>query len=599
MLFRRKGFFMEAKWTVYAKRADFKAIGEKYNIDQVTARIIRNRDIIEDRDIDYFLNGTLAQVHNPKDMADMDKGCRIMAEKIKQGKLIRIISDYDVDGVMSNYILYQGLRDLGAIVSYEIPDRMLDGYGINNRIIEDAYNEGIDTIITCDNGIAAYDAIELAKNYGMTVIVTDHHEVPYDIGEDGQKTYKLVPADAVIDIKREDCGYPFKGLCGAAVAYKFIRHLYDVMSILWEDENRFIEMVAIATQCDVMELVDENRIYVKKGLTLLEKTTNPGLKALIMENGLAGKKIYSYHLGFVIGPCINATGRLESAKRGLKLLLSENIDEALVLARELINLNETRKSMTNKGIEEAVGLVNCEHADDKVLVVFMPDLHESLAGIVAGKVREAFYKPVYVITKSDGGILKGSGRSIEGYHMYDALNECKDLLLKFGGHELAAGFSLEEKKLAEFRDVLNKKHKMTDEILTPKVKIDVPMPISYITRKLVNELTVLEPFGKGNEKPLFGQAGLRVKRAVRIGNEGKFLKIFFMDDSGFTIEAIDFNANRFIDYINMWFTEEDCDRMLKGMPNDIKLDVAYYPDVNDYGGQFTLQIKPLYYKKSE
>ena len=589
---------MEAKWTVYGKRADFKAIGEKFHIDQVVARVIRNRDIEGDDAIDKYLNGTLDDVHEPALMADMDKGCSIIKSKIESGQHIRIISDYDVDGVMSNYILLDGLRNAGAVVSYEIPDRMLDGYGINERIIRDAHADGVDTIITCDNGIAAFPAIELAKELGMTVVVTDHHEVPYETSEDGERKYKLVPADAVIDIKRADCGYPFKGLCGATVAYKFIRHLYELLNIEWNNLERYIEMVAIATQCDVMELIDENRIYVKNGLRLIGNTDNIGLRALLMVNDLIGKKIYSYHLGFVIGPCINATGRLESAKRGLELLLCENEADAMRLAEELKELNQTRKQMTNTGVETAIQLVRDEYADDKVLVIFMPELHESIAGIVAGRVREEFYRPVFVITKSETGILKGSGRSIEGYHMFDALVECDDLLLKYGGHELAAGFSLEEDNLDAFRKRLNERQKLTDEQLTPVVRLDVPMPISYINESLVRQLTLLEPFGKGNDKPVFGQAGLRVKRAVRMGQEGKFIRITFMDDNGFYLDGIDFDANKFIECIKLWFRDEECDKMLKGLPNNIRLDVAYYPDINEYGGRTTVQIRPVLYRKS-
>lgn len=590
---------MEAKWTVYGKRADFKTIGEKFHIDQVVARVIRNRDIVGDDAIDLYLNGTLEDVHDPALMADMDKGCAIIQSKIESGKTIRIISDYDVDGVMSNYILLDGLKNAGAAVSYEIPDRMLDGYGINERIIRDAYDDGIDTIITCDNGIAAFSAIELAKELGMTVVVTDHHEVPYDIDENGSRRSRLVPADAVIDIKREDCGYPFKGLCGAAVAYKFIRHLYGRMGILWDNPERYMEMLAIATQCDVMELVDENRIFVKTGLRILKNTDNAGLRALIRVNNLYGRRLYSYHLGFVIGPCINATGRLESAKRGLELLLCGGDEEAIKIAEELKELNQTRKQMTNEGAEAAIELVRQLYADDRVLVVFMPDLHESLAGIVAGRVREKFYRPVFVITRSETGILKGSGRSIEGYHMFDALTECEDLLLKYGGHELAAGFSLEECKLETFRRRLNERLKLTEEQLTPVVRLDVPMPISYINEPLVRQLELLEPFGKGNDKPVFGQAGLRVKRATRMGEEGRYIRITFMDENGFCMEGIDFNANKFIECIKMWFHDEECDKMLKGLPNNIILDVAYYPDINEYGGRTTVQIKPVFYRKSQ
>lgn len=589
---------METKWTVCGKKADFKGIGERFQIDQVVARVIRNRDIVGDAEIERYLHGTLADVHDPADMADMESGCRIMAEKIRTGKAIRIISDYDVDGIMSNYILYDGLGSLGAEISYEIPDRVADGYGINERMIQDAHEEEIDTIITCDNGIAAFPAIELAKSYGMTVIVTDHHEVPYDVDADGNRHYRLVPADAVIDIKRQDCNYPYKGLCGAAVAYKFIRHLYTVMGQPWENEERYIEFVAIATQCDVMELTDENRIYVKKGLEILPRTTNKGLRALLAVNQLAGKKIYSYHLGFIIGPCLNATGRLESAKKGLELLLCDDEKETMRLAEEMQDLNRLRKEMTEEGVQRALEQVDSHLAEDKVLVVYLPELHESLAGIVAGRVREQYYRPVFVVTRSESGLLKGSGRSIDGYHMFDALTECEYLLRKYGGHAMAAGFSLEEKNLDSFREALNRNQHMTEEDLTPVLRLDVPMPMSYVTPKLVEDLRLLEPFGNGNEKPVFGQAQMKIKQAKFLGREQKYIRITFMDSDGYCTEGIDFHANNFITCIKLWFSEEECDRMLKGLPNHIILDVAYYPDVNQYGGYETVQVKPVMYRKS-
>lgn len=589
---------MEAKWTVCGKRADFKAIGEKFHIDQVVARVIRNRDVVGEDAIERYLNGTLSDVHSPASMADMEKGCELMHRKIKEGKKIRIISDYDVDGIMSNYILLDGLKKAGADVSYEIPDRISDGYGINERIILAAHEDGIDTIITCDNGIAAFSAISLAKEKGMSVIVTDHHDIPYEMDADGKKNYCLVEADAVIDHKRGDCSYPFKGLCGAGVAYKFIRCLYDKMGIFWEDEKRYIEMVALATLCDVMELVDENRIYVKEGLRILPETKNPGLQALLYVNQLKGKKLSSYHLGFVLGPCINATGRLESAKEGLALLLCDDEAEAMKQAEKLREINSKRKAMTEQGVEEAIALVEQEYSKDTILVVYMPDLHESLAGIVAGRLREKYYKPVFVITKNKTGILKGSGRSIQGYHMFDALTDCKELLLHFGGHELAAGFSLAEENLDLFRKSLNEKQRLTEEELTPVIQLDVPMPISYITIPLVEQLAKLEPFGKGNEKPLFGQANLGIRRAHPVGAEGKYMKIIFQDQDGYTIEGIDFDAKKFTECIKKWFSDEECDRMLKGLSNSICLDVAYYPDVNEFGGRTTVQIKPVTYKKA-
>jgi len=589
---------VESVWTVYGKRADFNKIGKKYNIDPVVARVMRNRDIVGDDSIREYLYGTLDDTYNPETMADMDKGCAIMAEAIKNGEKICIVSDYDVDGVMSNYVLWDGLTRLGGRVTYRIPDRIKDGYGINEAIIREAYEENTGTIITCDNGISAGLAINLAKELGMKVIVTDHHVVPYTIDENGQKLYKLPPADAVIDIMRQDCPYPGKNICGTTVAYKFIRELYKHMEMPWDDPFRYIEMIAIATVCDVMELKGENRIYVKEGLKLLEDTDNTGLQALLEVCGLKNKKLSAFHLGFVIGPCINAAGRLESAKQGLELLMSKNKSEALDLAVRLRELNIHRKDMTEEGVNQAIEMVKNNYMEDKVLVVYMPDLHESIAGIVAGRLREHFYKPVFVITDSNDGGLKGSGRSIEGYHMADSLNQIKDILIKYGGHELAAGFSLLPENLENFRKRLNDNQKLTSRELTPTVRLDAAMPVSYITLKLVEQLQLLEPFGKGNEKPMFGQSNLGIKSVSFMGKENQYVKIYFQNEEGYVIEGVDFNGKSFIECIKMWFGDEECDKILKGVPNKVKLDVAYYPLINQYGGKKTIQIQPYMYQRT-
>ena len=588
----------EAKWMIYNKRADFNAIGERFNIDPVLARVITNRGIVGDDAIDIYLNGGYEHTHEPSLMKDMDKGCRIMKEKIEAGARIRIVSDYDVDGVTSNYILLEGLEHAGADVDYEIPDRVRDGYGINERIIQEAYDAGVDTIITCDNGIAAFPAIELAKKLGMTVIVTDHHEVPYD-EVDGEKIYKLVPADAVIDHKQEDCGYPFKGLCGAGVAYKFIRNLYRMMDIEWPDEDWLIEILALGTQCDVMDLVDENRIYVRNGLRVMANTKNVGLRALIEVNGLAGKKMSAYMFGFIIGPCINAAGRLDSAKRGLELLRSTDYTKALEYAEEVKKINEERKEMTQKGREEGIEIVKEHYMNDKVLVVCMPELHESLAGLVAGKLRENFYKPTIVLTRGEGGMLKGSARSIEGYNIYEELNNVKHLLAKFGGHAMAAGLSLEEDKLEELRTELNRRQSLTEDDLTETVMFDCAMPISYISEKLVDDISRLEPFGKANEKPKFAQANLHIKRATVCGKEGQYLRIIFEDENGYTVTGMEFNKEGFLQAIKEWFNDEECDKMLNGQDTNIYLNVAYYPSLNEYMGRRSVQIEPISYKKAE
>lgn len=588
---------MEEKWVVYGKKADFYAIGEKFHIDPVIARVIRNRDIVGDEEINRYLHADYSMVHSPGLMYDMEKACSIMKKSLEEDEHIRIISDYDVDGVTSNYILLDGLKNLGAKVSFEIPDRILDGYGINERMVEDAYRDGVGTIITCDNGIAAFTAIERAKALGMTVIVTDHHEVPYDM-VDGKRVSRLVAADAVVDPKREECNYPFKGLCGAGVAYKFIRCLYDMMGVSWEDEERYIDILAIATMCDVMELVDENRVYVKKGLEIIPRSKNKGIRALIDANELTGKKLSSYHLGFIIGPCINATGRLETAKRGLMLLASEDEEECSRIAQEMVSINIERKNMTNKGVDEGIMLVSESYMQDNVLVVTMPKLHESLAGLVAGRIREQYYKPTIVLTKTEGGMWKGSGRSIEGYHMFDALNEVKDYLEKFGGHEMAAGLSLKEENIEGFRQKLNELENMSEDTLTRKIRLDAAMPISYVTFNLVEQLSLLEPFGKGNEKPQFAQADLKVKKAYYVGKEKRFVKYMLCDSNGKTMEAMDFNGEKFVENIKMWFSEEECDKMFNGLPNEVKLDVVYYPEINEFNGRKQLQLKPEAYRKA-
>ena len=588
---------MEAVWRVQAKRADFNALGEQFNIDPVVARVIRNRDMETTDDFSNYLYGGMELQHSPALMKDMDKACKLMIDKINQGKSIRIISDYDVDGVMSNYILLEGLKKAGANVSYEIPDRMTDGYGINERIIRDAHRDGIDTLITCDNGIGAFSAVELARKLGMTIIVTDHHEPPIIDDGKGNLVKTFVDADAVVNPKRPDCEYPFKEICGAAVAYKFIRHMYSLLELSWE-EDWLVEMLGIATVCDIMPLKDENRAFVKRALELLSVTENKGLKALLKVHDLVDKKISSYTIGFIIGPCINASGRLDSAKRGLELLLADDMPQALRWAEELKEINVTRKEMTERGKIEAIEMVEKHYMDDVVLVVFMPELHESLAGIVAGRLKEKFNKPTLVFTTSESGLLKGSGRSIETYNMYEKLSQHKELFVKMGGHPMAAGFSIAKENLDILRERLNSTHGLTKEDLVPVVMIDVAMPFSYITPKLVRELDLLEPFGNGNSKPIFAQANLKVKRVRFMGSENQYIKIWFMDEHGKTIEAIDFDAKTFIENIKMWFSDEECDKMIQGMPNQVMLDITYYPDINEYNGKTSVQLKPTRYKKA-
>ena len=504
------------KWFLTMKKADFSGIARKYNISPITARLIRNRDVIGDEAIDFYLNGTIADLYDGMLMQDMDKAVEILAEKIEEEKQIRIIGDYDIDGVNATYILQEGLSGLGAHVDTDIPDRIKDGYGLNIDLIDRALDDGVDTIITCDNGIAAADEIAYGKENGLTVIVTDHHEVPY-VEMNGEKEYMLPRADAVVDPHRSDCEYPFKGLCGAAVAYKLIEALYNVMQRDPEDMDYLMENVAIATVGDVMDLTGENRIFVKQGLEMLKRTKNQGLKALIECTGIDTERLNTYHIGFVLGPCINASGRLDTAKRALELLNARTRREAVMLAEDLKALNDSRKEMTEKGVEEAVQMIESTSLkDDKVLVVYLPDCHESIAGIIAGRIKERYYRPAFVLTKAEEGV-KGSGRSIESYDMFAQMCRCRALFTKFGGHKLAAGLSLEEGNVERFRQTINELADLTEEDLQMKVSIDMLLPFPYITEQLIKELELLEPFGKGNTKPpaMCSSAGWRTPPGTR------------------------------------------------------------------------------------
>lgn len=561
------------KWVMSAKRADFQEIGKKFHIDPVTARLIRNRDVEGEAAIEEYLHGGLEKLHDPVLMRDMERAAELLNARIRMGKSIRIIGDYDIDGVMSTYILLQGLRDLGARVDARIPERIRDGYGLNIHLIQEAAEDGIDTLVTCDNGISAGEQIALAKEQGMLVVVTDHHEVPF-LEEGEERREVLPPADAVIDPKRTECGYPFKGLCGAAVAWKLVTMLERLAGEPREKSFRFLEFVAAATIGDVMDLVGENRILVREGLKRLQHTENLGLRALIQVNGLEGT-ITPYHVGFVIGPCLNAGGRLDTARRALQLLMAETQEEAAVLAGDLKALNESRKEMTAQGLEAAVELVETTSLkDDKVLVVYLPDCHESLAGIIAGRLREKYGKPSFVLTRTEEGV-KGSGRSIEAYSMYEELNKCRELFTKFGGHLMAAGLSLPEEQVPRMRCRLNENCRLTEEDLAEKVIIDVPMPISYIRRELVDEFSLLEPFGKGNSKPVFAQRNLTVLGCRIFGKNRNVVKMTVRDEQGFSMGAVYFgNASDF------------CTRVQENP----QLDLVYYPSVNNYQGRESLQL---------
>ncbi len=583
------------RWVLLRKGADFEAIGKKYQISPRLACLIRNRDVIGEEAIDRYLNGTISDLYDGMLMKDMDKAIDILKEKILEDKKIRVIGDYDIDGVNATYILLEGLERLGADVDSDIPDRISDGYGLNRHLVERAYEAGVDTIITCDNGIAAADEIAYGKEMGMTVIVTDHHEVPFD-EQDGEKRYRIPPADAVMDPKQPDCLYPFKGLCGAAVAYKLMEALWESMGKDSADLDDLIENVAIATIGDVMDLEDENRIFVKEGLQMLRRTKNPGLKALIECTGIDKESLNSYHIGFVLGPCINASGRLDTAKRALKLLRAGTQKEADILVGDLKALNDSRKDMTEKAVKQAEEQVETTTiSKDKVLVVYLPDCHESLAGIVAGRIRENYYKPVFVLTDAEEGV-KGSGRSIDGYYMYEELNKCKELLTKFGGHRLAAGLSLPKENVGKFREMLNKNCTLTEEEMKEKVTIDMEMPFGCVTEGLVKELELLEPFGKGNTKPVFAARGVTLLGARILGKNRNVLKLQVQDVNGCRIEAMLFrHAEDFLGRLEEQYGKTEVEALLKGRGRQIRISMTYYPDINEYMGKKTPQIVVTHY----
>lgn len=572
------------KWFVTMKKADFNGIAEKYQISPIIARLMRNRDVIGDEAIDFYLNGTVEDLYDGLLMKDMDRAVDILKEKIEEGKKIRVIGDYDIDGVNATYILQQGLAGLGADVDTDIPDRIKDGYGLNQMLIDRALEDDVDTIVTCDNGIAAMSEIAYGKENGMTIVVTDHHEVPY-LEENGKKKYLLPPADAVVDPHRADCEYPFKGLCGAAVAYKLVEVLYRVSGKSEQEvehlQDNLMENVAIATIGDVMDLVGENRVFVKKGLELLKTTKNEGLHALMQCTGVDTANLNTYHIGFVLGPCINAGGRLDTAKRALELLNASNRREAVTLAADLKELNDSRKEMTEEGVEEAVRQIESSSwKDDQVLVMYLPECHESIAGIIAGRIKERYYRPTFVLTRGETGV-KGSGRSIEAYDMFAEMSRCRELFTKFGGHKLAAGLSLEEENVEVFRKRINELADLTEDDLQMKVSIDMRLPFPYINEELIHELKILEPFGKGNGKPLFAESKLRVIQPRIFGKNRNVLKCRLEDQQGNQMEAVYFGE------------VEDC---LQQMEKKQIMSFTYYPSINEYMGRRTIQLTIVNYQ---
>lgn len=580
------------KWFVASKKADFESWGKKFHISPVTARIIRNRDVETEGSLQKFLYGALKDLYNPMLLHHMDKAVDIMLQKIKQQKSIRIIGDYDVDGICASQILKMGLSGMGAKVDVAIPHRIKDGYGLSEQLVQDAYEDGIDTILTCDNGIAAYAQIAFAKEKGMTVVVTDHHEVPFE-GEGESRIEILPPADAIVDPKKEECSYPFPGICGAVVAYKFVQALYKMAGkqTNFEDlQKKLLQFAAIATICDVMELLDENRILVKEGLKNIQENPVLGIEALVKVCEINVEAINAYHMGFVIGPCLNATGRLDTATRSLELFDTTDKRLAMEIAGELKALNDSRKQLTTAGVNEAISLVEeKEYYKDDVLVVYLPDCHESLAGIIAGRVRERYNKPAFILTKAEEGV-KGSGRSIEAYHMFEALTQCRDLLQKFGGHKMAAGLSLAEENVEMLRRRLNEQSNLQPEDFLPKVHIDVPMPLAMINKSFARELEILEPHGVGNSKPLFARKDVTIVSAKRLGAKGQFAKLVMTEDGEHFVEAVCFSeTEKLLAVLKEKYGNEAADKLFDAKCN-YQVSVTYQVGMNSFRGKESVQI---------
>lgn len=574
-----------AQWMIYTKKADFSSLSAKHNITPVTARVMINRGILPE-DFEEYLSCDIKHLNSPWEFKDMEKAVDILKEKISEKKHIRVIGDYDIDGVCSTYILTDGINHLGGNADMDIPDRVKDGYGINRNIIDRAINDGIDTIITCDNGIAAIDEIQYARDRGITVIVTDHHQVPVD---EGGKLIR-VNANATIDQHQPECNYPYKALCGAVVAMKLMMALYEKVNEKY-DTDKYIEPAAIATIGDVVDLNGENRIIAKKGLEKIKNTGNLGIKALMEVCGIDALRLSSYHIGFIMGPCLNAGGRLETAKKAFALLAADNYKEALERAGELKLLNDERKAMTDEAVERARILASMGE-NKNVLILYVPGVHESIAGIVAGRIREQFYKPTVILTDCDEeGMAKGSGRSIDGYDMFKELSKCRQLFTKFGGHEMAAGLSLPKDNIEAFEIMVNENENMTRDILTEKIWIDVKMPFSYITENFIEELSVLEPFGKANEKPLFAEKPVELLGFSIMGKNKNVLKMILRGGDKFPIQAVYFgDIEKLQEDILKQYGKEQLDRARAGRDNDIRMAVTYYPQINTYNGKKTIQI---------
>ena len=580
------------RWRLYAKKADFAAISKAYGINQVTARIMRNRGVETKEEIESYLKGDLDYLSDPALMKDADKAASLLEAAIANNELIAISSDFDNDGIFSGLLLKEAIIELGGCAAIFTPNRVMEGYGVNSRIVEEANAKGASVLLTCDNGIAAFEAIDEAKKLGMTVIVTDHHEVPFE-EHDGKKIYLLPKADAIVDPKQEDCAYPFKSLCGTGVAYQLMTLLFRRMKRTMSRQEIFLQYTAIATVADVMELVGENRILVRKGLSYLNHTNHTGLRALMEVCGIAPEQVRAYHIGFILGPCFNAAGRLDTIVHALALLESKEYDQALALAGELWAMNEERKELTRVGTERAVELI--EHAtwkDEHVYLVYIKDCHESVAGIIAGRLRERYYRPVLVFTDaSEEGQIKASGRSIDDYDMFTELSAFRNLFLRFGGHKMAAGLTMEKKNLEILRDGLNARCTLTQTQLMPLVMIDAAMPLGYISEEVIADLEKLEPFGRANEKPLFAQQHLSVLRLSRIGKNRNVVKMSVMGPEGIIMDALYFgDTDVFFDFLEEEYGRDNVAAALRGMRNTIDIGVTYYPQINEFQGKRSLQI---------
>ncbi len=580
-----------SKWIIQRKGADYAGLSARLGVDQVIVRLMVNRGLTTYEQMEEYLHPSLKNIPSPHLFADMDKACELLMFAIDSGEKIRVVGDYDVDGIMSTYILTTCIRNAGGDVDYAVPHRMVDGYGINPDMVRHAYEEGVSFIITCDNGIAAAEAVNVAKELGMTFIITDHHEVPFELAADGEtKLQKLPDADAVVDPKRNDCQYPFKGICGAQVAWKLAYVLYEMMGIDSSEADKLLQFAAVATVCDVMELKGENRATVYHGIKALEHTSNIGMNALIARNDLRDKPLSCYHLGFVIGPCLNASGRLDTASRAIELLMETDPGKALAMANELVELNTQRKSMTQTGIDEAKNIIeNSNMAQDRVLVIYIPTLHESLAGIVAGRIREAYCKPVLVITDAEEG-AKGSGRSIPAYNMFEELTAVKDVFTKFGGHPMAAGVSLKTEKIDELRNRLNANCTLTEDDMHEVIKIDCDMPLSYITEELIDSIDLLAPFGTGNSKPLFALKDVEILRASYMGKEGQFLRLSVATANGPMTALLFRNVEDFEARVVEKYGSAAWDQLCAGHAAGVKMAIIYEPSINEFRGNKSIQI---------